>query len=106
MRKRRTETFSKEYQDLQIGELIRRNTYGGSKEAPAAEKHMPIVTSEAGIKMSWNRRSDIYPSEISLKMSDGEWVSYRIDIQQPGFKNSMEILKNGSWERGYPPEGK
>lgn len=106
MRKRRTETFSKEYQDLQIGELIRRNTYGGSKDAPAVENHMPIVTSNKGIKMQWHHRSDVYPSEIQLMMDDGEWVKYRIDIQQPGFKNAMDILKNGSWERGYPPEEK
>ena len=106
MRKRRTETFSEQYQDIQIGELIRRNTYGGSKETPAAEKKMPVVTSEAGIKMRWNRRSDVYPSEVSLKMSDGEWVSYRIDIQQPGFTNAMKSLKSGNWKRGYPPEGK
>ena len=89
----------------EIKDIIRRNTYGGSREERHGKaQEMPVLSIREGIKMEWERRAEKYPSTITVQMTDGEWVKYKIDIQQPGFQAAMDIIRNPAYKRGYPPE--
>lgn len=79
------------------------STVGGNGKGKPRQ-HMPIAATGQGIKMEWERAAEVYPTTIHLEMTDGTWVKYRIDIQQPGFVVAMDNIKN--MKRGYPPEKK
>ena len=51
------------------------------------------------IKATWERDIGKYPDTITVEMSDGAKVKYRLDVEQPHpcFERAMEII------RGYPP---
>lgn len=100
MRKRRSEIHG----EKSIAEVFQENTYGGTKDGQPAPQQFPTVTNCKGIKLEWEGRAGEYPTTVCLEMTDGKWVKYRIDIEQPGFTRAMDILKSGNLVRGYPPE--
>ncbi len=103
MRQRRSETFAERYAEKTIEEILRENTYGGSRDSrKAITRQMPIVTSQEGIKMEWDEYAEEYPSTVRLKMTDGNWVEYQIHVEQPAFEAAMDIIKNPAYKRGYP----
>ena len=82
-----------------------RNTYGGSKHGRRTKSELPVNPKDdevKGIKIRYDRATDKYPTQIELLMTDGAWVKYRIEVQQPGFVAAMDGA--GSIKRGYPPE--
>lgn len=88
----------------QVKELIRRNTYGGAgKHERREHQEIPVIATESGIKSEWEHKSK-YPTYISVKMTDGQWVKYQIHTPQPGFQNGEEISRAPSRVIGYPPE--
>lgn len=98
MRRRRAETFAES-----VGELIMQNTYGGTKDGPreTMRQEMPIILSEAGIKMKWDNRVGKYPTMIELKMTDNEWVKYRIHIEQPAPQMTRKQNDLATEKRGF-----
>ena len=104
MRKRRAEAFADKYGTKTIGEILEESIFGGKDGGKVTPRQMPIVSSYKGIKMEWDNRTDEYPTTVTLQMSDGNWVKYRIEIEQPGFTRAMDIIKNPAHERGYPPK--
>ena len=67
-----------------IADILIENTYGGSKGGvPATRRQMPVISKYGHIKMEWDRYAKDYPSEITVEMTDGEWVRYQIYIEQP-----------------------
>lgn len=103
MRQKRSETFAEKYGEKTIEEILRENTYGGSKSGTRTIiRQMPIVTSQEGIKMEWDEYAEEYPSTVRLKMTDGNWVEYQIHNAQPAFEAAMEGIKNPAYKRGYP----
>jgi hypothetical protein len=100
MRKRRSETFAELYQGKTIEEVLREHTYGGTKDG-VPYRQTPVLSKEKGIKMAWEKRTDEYPSMIMLEMTDGQWVKYRIEMEQAGFVAAMDIIRNPAHERGH-----
>ena len=100
MRRRRSETFAE-----RLGDLVRENTYGGTKDGIRETKRqeMPIISNEGGIKLEWDNRIGEYPTMISLKMTDDQWVKYQIYIEQPEPKISPALKDLERMQRGYPP---
>lgn len=87
-------------------QTLERNTYGGEKPRRRARCEMPANPKNEevkGIKLRFDRPSDKYPGTVEILMTDGEWVKYRIDIEQPAFTAAMDSLKEGNWVTGYPP---
>lgn len=106
-RRRRSQGGALEAKD--IFRTLEENTYGGNKSGRRVRSELPVTHKGDGIeriKVKFDRASDKYPAVLEVKMTDGEWVKYRIDIQQPAFVAVMDQLTDGKWERGYPPEGK
>ena len=104
MRQRRTEKFSDKYGKA-IEEIIRRNTYGEPRERRRCNpQQMPIITDEIGIKLKWDHRFGEYPTEIILKMTDGRWVKYQIDIPQPGYVKAADVIKDPAYKHGVQRE--
>ena len=68
-----------------FGDLVRENTYGGTKNGirKIKRQEMPIISNEGGIKLEWDNRSGEYPTMISLKMTDDQWIKYQICVEQP-----------------------
>lgn len=90
----------------EIYHTLERNTYGGDKPRRRARCELPANPKSEevkGIKVRFDRPSDKYPGTVEILMTDGEWVKYRIDIEQPTFTAVMESLKEGNWVTGYPP---
>lgn len=85
----------------QIGELLRENTFGGSREGRHAKKQqIPIITTEEGIKIEWEGHREEYPPIVKLKMTDGSWITYQIKVEQPAFSPALVDLEK--MQRGYP----
>ena len=85
MRQRRSERFAGKHLDKAIMDLLAENTYGGGKDkSKSVKRQMPVIASIDGIKVGWDNRYDEYPSTVSLRMSDGEWITYRLFVEQPG----------------------
>ena len=82
MRKRRSETFAELYQGKTIEEVLREHTYGGTKDG-VPYRQMPLLSKGKGIKMEWQKRTDKYPYMIMMEMTDGQWIKYRIEMEQP-----------------------
>lgn len=104
MRKRRSETFAERFGAKTVAEVLAENTYGGTKTGERRSSQMPVVAAEEGVKLEWDRCSEEYPSIVKLQMTDGQWVTYRIEIEQPGFTAAMDIIRNPAHMRGYPPK--
>lgn len=100
MRKRRSETFAELYQGKTIEEVLREHTYGGTKDG-VPYRPQPVLSKEKGIKMAWDKCADKYPSTVTLEMTDGNWVPYRLEVEQPGFVAAMDIIRNPAHERGH-----
>lgn len=86
-------------------DVLERSSYGGGKHERRRRSEMPVnpISQEdgiKGIKISFGKASDVYPSDIQLLMTDGEWVKYRIDIEQPG-PVFAEDQKAGNVAVGY-----
>lgn len=106
--KRRRRCQGGEVKAEEIIQTLERNTYGGEKPHRRARCELPANPKSEevkGIKVRFDRPSDKYPATVEILMTDGEWVKYRIDIEQPAFTAVMESLKEGSWVTGYPPRG-
>ena len=89
----------------EVLQTLERNTYGGEKPRRRARCELPANPKSEevkGIKVRFDRPSDKYPGIVELLMTDGSWVKYRIDIEQPAFTAVMESLKEGNWVAGYP----
>lgn len=85
----------------QIGELLRENTFGGSREGRHAKKvFLPVIQLEDGIKVEWDGHPGEYPPIIHLKMTDGSWIKYQIYVEQPVFSPALADLEK--MQRGYP----
>lgn len=96
MRRRRTQ-----YIEDQIGEILRQNTFGGSREGRHAKKvFLPVIQMEDGIKAEWDGHPGKYPPIIKLKMTDDSWVTYQIKVEQPAFSPALVELEK--MQRGYP----
>lgn len=84
--------------------LIQENTYGGDKMGVRTEhahrprKELPAMACQNGIKMEWEHRFDIYPSKISIQMTDGKWVEYEAKIRQPAYQGP-ELPETTPWDR-------
>lgn len=54
----------------------------------------------------WDRADSSYPERIRVAMSDGQVLTYRLDVEQPHpcFVKSMEILQKMPYEDGYQPK--
>lgn len=96
MRRRRSEIFGEK-----IGELLRENTFGGSKDGKHAKKvFLPVIQLEEGIKVEWDGHPGEYPPIVKLKMTDGSWITYQIHVEQPAFSPALKELEK--MQRGYP----
>lgn len=90
MRQKRTEKFSNGY-GMDIDRILQENTYGGSKDGRIKiRRQLPVIIREEGIKIEWDRYPEEYPPIVRLKMTDGEWVTYQIQADQPGFQKDPE----------------
>ena len=95
--RRRRQQISEE----QIGELLRENTFGGSREGKHAKKiFLPVIQLEDGITVEWDGHPSEYPPIVKLKMTDGSWVTYQIHVEQPAFSPALKDLEK--MQRGYP----
>lgn len=106
MREKRTEKNAANFATL-AAEVLRDHVYGGNEYGALrrnSTRKLPMITSNRGIKMWWDRRTDEYPSAVALRMTDGAWVRYRIEIDQPGYTAPAE--ESANLVRGYPAEGK
>lgn len=96
MRRRQARDFGEA-----VGELLRDNTFGGSREGRHARKHqIPVITTEEGIKIEWDGCREEYPPVVKLKMTDGQWRTYRLHAEQPVFSPALEELEK--MKRGRP----
>ena len=98
MRRRRSETFAERF-----GDLVRENTYGGTKNGirKIKRQEMPIISNEGGIKLEWDNRSGEYPTMISLKMTDDQWIKYQIYVEQPEPQISPALKDLEKMGNGY-----
>lgn len=55
----------------------------------------------ADVNACWEYESSDYPDLIRVTMENGHVVTYRRDIQQPGFMNVMELLSRLPVKPGY-----
>lgn len=100
MRRRRSQNFGDE-----VAELLRKNTFGGSKEERHAKKSLiPIISTENGIKIEWDGHAEDYPPIVKLKMTDGSWITYQIKVELPKPVISPALEELANMKRGYPPE--
>lgn len=98
MRRRRAQIFEEK-----IGELLMENTFGGSRGGKHAKKNqIPIIATEGGIKIEWDGHPGEYPPIVKLKMTDGQWITYQIHVEQPVFSPALADLEK--MQRGYPPK--
>lgn len=89
-----------------IKSLIQKNTYGGDKmgighkKPHRPKKEMPAMACQSGIKMEWEHGCDIYPSRITIQMTDGKWIEYQVHIRQltGAFP---DIPETTPWHREY-----
>lgn len=85
MRQRRSERFAEKHMDKVIMDLLKEHTYGGGRDkSKSVKRQMPVISQIDGIKVGWDNRYDEYPSTVNLRMSDGEWVTYMLKVEQPG----------------------
>ena len=106
MSEQRRRRFGGELEAKAIFRVLEENTYGGGKHERKRRSEMPVnpISPEdgvKGIKIKFGRASDRYPSDIQLLMTDGEWVKYRIRIDQPGYQNPKEITESQGAVVGY-----
>ena len=97
MRRRRSQSFEEK-----VGELLRENTFGGSREGRHAKKHqIPIITTEDGIKIEWDGHDEQYPPIVKLKMTDDSWATYQIHVEQPKPVFSPALAELEKMGHGY-----
>ena len=98
MRRRRSETFAEKF-----GDLVRENTYGGTKDGirETRRQEIPVISNEDGIKLEWDNRSGEYPTMIQLRMTDGQWVKYQIFVEQPKPQISPALKDLEKMGHGY-----
>ena len=56
-----------------------------------SKQHKPLT---ADVIYIYDTGSSEYPETVKILMNDGRYMTYRLEVKQPGFVKAMENIRN------------